>query len=235
MMILPEYLRRGFKYRHMDFEYTLWQMFYIIASPKKVYDRTRYHKQTKNQWARDDPAFVAVLIYCLIVSAIAYTLAFDQWNFIKIFKVVFWTVFIDFLLLGIIVATLGWWIGNKYFRHSDPGLHSVEQSVEWLYAFDIHCNSFFPLFILLYVVQYFLLPVLYSRTFFLSTLLSDLLYAIGFAYYYYITFLGYTALPFLHNTQTFLYPVGIFFILFVIGVLCGFNATVFVMNIYFLP
>ena len=29
----------------------------------------------------------------------------------------------------------------------------VEQRVEWQFAFDIHCNSFFIVFLLLYVVQ----------------------------------------------------------------------------------
>jgi hypothetical protein len=39
-------------------------------------------------------------------------------------------------------------IGNKYLLQSPP--HSVPQSIEWAYAFDIHCNSFFPLFLILY-------------------------------------------------------------------------------------
>ena len=80
-------------------------------------------------------------------------------------------------------------ISNKYLRvHS---LHSVEQNVEWLYSFDIHCNAFFPLFLILYVVQYFLLPVLLTDGF-LPLLLSNSLYAIAFCYYHYITFLGYS-------------------------------------------
>lgn len=29
----------------------------------------------------------------------------------------------------------------------------VEQRVEWQFAFDIHCNSFFILFLFLYVLQ----------------------------------------------------------------------------------
>ena len=30
---------------------------------------------------------------------------------------------------------------------------SVEREVEWLYAFDVHCNAYIPGFILLHVVQ----------------------------------------------------------------------------------
>ena len=29
----------------------------------------------------------------------------------------------------------------------------MEQEVEWLYAFDVHCNSFFLLFLVVYVLQ----------------------------------------------------------------------------------
>jgi hypothetical protein len=32
--------------------------------------------------------------------------------------------------------------------------------VEWLFAFEIQCNAFVPVFFLLYVVQFLLLPLL---------------------------------------------------------------------------
>jgi hypothetical protein len=85
--------------------------------------------------------------------------------------------------------------------------HSVEQEVEWLYAFDVHQNAFFCSFLLTYVVQYFLLPILLSRSV-LSCVLSNALYAVATIWYAYITHLGYRALPFLGNTQVFLwYPI----------------------------
>jgi hypothetical protein len=31
--------------------------------------------------------------------------------------------------------------------------HSVEQDVEWLYAFDVHANAFFCSFLVTYVLQ----------------------------------------------------------------------------------
>ena len=54
---------------------------------------------------------------------------------------------------------------------SSPGCSCSTSSffffqVEWMYAFDIHCNSFFPLFLLLYVLQFFLLPFLLNGPFF---------------------------------------------------------------------
>lgn len=36
-------------------------------------------------------------------------------------------------------------------KHYSP--HGVEQEVEWLYSFDVHCNSFFCSFLITYVLQ----------------------------------------------------------------------------------
>lgn len=47
----------------------------LCTSPKTVYRHTSYHKQTKNHWARDDPAFVVVCCALVAATAIAYCLA----------------------------------------------------------------------------------------------------------------------------------------------------------------
>ena len=70
-------------------------------------------------------------------------------------------------------------------------IHSIEQEVEWLYTFDIHCNGFFPLFIILYVAQYYLAPFIMGDDF-LSLFVANSLYAMAFAYYHYVSFLGYS-------------------------------------------
>jgi hypothetical protein len=79
-------------------------------------------------------------------------------------------------------------VANKHLR--SPRVLSPDQEVEWLYAFDIHCNGFFPLFVMLFVVQYMLSPILIG-TDFVATALANTLYAMAFSYYLYITFLGY--------------------------------------------
>lgn len=56
-----KYLRRLFHFRQMDFEFALWQMLYLFTSPQRVYRNFHYRKQTKDQWARDDPAFLVLL------------------------------------------------------------------------------------------------------------------------------------------------------------------------------
>eukprot|EP01119_Soliformovum_irregulare_P014242 TRINITY_DN3886_c0_g1_i1.p1 TRINITY_DN3886_c0_g1~~TRINITY_DN3886_c0_g1_i1.p1 ORF type:complete len:147 (-),score=18.38 TRINITY_DN3886_c0_g1_i1:137-577(-) len=144
----------------------------------------------------------------------------------------FWTVFIDFITVGCLIATIAWWLSNKYLRVQ--AIHSVEQSVEWLYAFDIHCNSFFPLFLVLYVLQFFLVPVLIGTLpAFISTLIANSFYLASFGYYCHITYLGYTALPFLQKTQCFLYPIGVFCLLYLVSLILNFNMSIFVMNSYF--
>ncbi|XP_020702171.1 protein unc-50 homolog [Dendrobium catenatum] len=121
---------------------------------------------------------------------------------------------------------------NAYLREESPNSHVVEQRVEWLYALDVHCNSFFPAFILLYVVHYFVSPLLVAHGFF-PVLLSNLLFMVAISYYNYLNFLGYDVLPFLDRTTFFLYPIGLVIILSPLLILTGFNPTRYLMSIYF--
>ena len=161
------------QWRQMDLEFTFWQMFYICIAPKTVYKQTTYRKQTKNQWARADPAFVVITATLVAVAATAYCMAFGP-GIASCALTILSAVFVDFVGLGMCVATLCWYgnqngckgsyvflcsansfncyryIANNYLRRDSGGhSHAVEQKVEWLYAFDVHCNSFFPLFIAL--------------------------------------------------------------------------------------
>lgn len=119
--------------------------------------------------------------------------------------------------------------------------------MEWRYAFDIHCNAFLPFFLLASVLHYFLLPFLLAPSL-PALIVSNALYALALALYFYITHLGYrgkrrpqvsplahppihptqphptpntTALPFLHKTEVFLYPSGLALVLFVLLLLVG--------------
>lgn len=178
-----------------------------------------------------DPAFVAIMVYFMAVSALGYAVAFHK-NFGGFFKGVLYAVVVDFGLVGVIAATLGWYLANQYLLIDNVGSHTTEQKVEWLYAFDVHCNSFFPFFIVLYVIQYFFI-LLFMREGFVSTLLANATYALAFSYYLYVTFLGYDVLPFLQHTTVFLYPIIGVAITFVLACLFRFNICRFVMSSYF--
>ena len=187
--------------------------------------------ETKNQWARDDPAFVVVTSLLLAVVALVYCLVFSH-GFKHALSVVVSAVIVDYLLIGVILATVFWFLSNRYLRTTSGHSHAVEQRVEWLYAFDVHCNSFFPLFVMLYVVQLVLSPILLADGF-LPRVLANLLYCVSLSYYHYCQFVGYNALPFLDHTELFLYPIAAICLLTPFTILFGFNPTKFVIRLYF--
>ncbi|RZC45143.1 hypothetical protein C5167_038088 [Papaver somniferum] len=227
--VFPQYLRRIVKWRQMDIEYTFWQMLNLCTSPKVVY--VSILLKTKNQWARDDPAFIVICSLLLIVATSAYCAAFSHSVGHAIYTVLSVLIF-HFLITGAILATCCWFLTNSYLREESPNSHVVEQRVEWLYAFDVHCNSFFPMFVLLHVIHYFLSPLLIAHGF-IPVLLSNLLFMVAVSYYHYLNFLGYDVLPFLERTTFFLYPIGIVIILSPLMILSGFNPTRYMMSMYF--
>ncbi|KAF6161997.1 hypothetical protein GIB67_021918 [Kingdonia uniflora] len=63
--------------------------------------------KTKNQWARDDPAFVVICSLLLIVATSAYCAAYDHSVAHTVFTVIS-VLFIHFLVTGVILATCCW-------------------------------------------------------------------------------------------------------------------------------
>jgi hypothetical protein len=225
--------------------------------------------ETKNQWARDDPAFVVMFLVFLVMSALAWGVAMHA-SVILVLRLLLWVGLVDFLLFGLVTATLGWFLSNKFLRLKPGGLPRTvpgpessnrairdpeegtidveephdstdssflmvsSQQVEWLYAFDIHLNSYFPVWVILYVLQFLILPlILRAEGSFLATLLANTMYLIAGIYYYYVTSLGYTARPFLQRTEIFLYPIGGLVILYTLSLILNVNMTLLVVNFYF--
>ncbi len=69
----------------------------------------------------------------------------------------------------------------------------------------------------------------------MSCLLANLLYAAALSYYHYMTFLGYSALPFLTNTELFLYPIGAIGVVLPFAIMFGFNPSRCVSSLTCLP
>mmetsp|Transcript_13194 Transcript_13194/g.21422 ORF Transcript_13194/g.21422 Transcript_13194/m.21422 type:complete len:276 (-) Transcript_13194:1233-2060(-) len=228
---LFKYLRRVVYYPQMDFQYTFSQMGYLLKSPSKVYKLTSWRNQTKNQWARDDPAFVVIVCLLILLVSVLYGIALGKASFPLLLGLVAINIGL-FLGCGVLLATFGWWVSNTYFRarHS----HSVEQEVEWLYAFDIHCNAYFPMFMLLYVLQFFMLPLLLSSSF-AASFVADTLYVIAFSYYHYVSFLGYMYLPFLNKERvtSMLYPIAVLVVTYALFVVLNINACRFTLSFFF--
>lgn len=233
----PDYVRRLFDLQQMDFEAAFDQLLTILSwEPQKIYTSFYYRKQTKNQWARDDPAFAVIQAFFVGISALSFAIAFRHPSFWGYLWTVVYSLVVDWLFVGMAIASTCCYFANKYMKHYTP--HGVEQEVEWLYAFDVHCNSFFCSFLITYVLQYFLLPLLIGRAI-ASCIISNTLYAVATILYAYMTHLGYRALPFLTNTQVFFwYPsvtVGLFWILSIVLTVIGLriNCTRIAMAFHF--
>lgn len=130
--------------------------------------------ETKSQFARDDPAFLVLLILCLfgkfprawkfIVSSSLLNLNCFDFSCFAVTSIGFtWTLnltfgqtlyciayilIVDFILAGIIVTTFTWLFAIRYLRQNPN-----EADVEWGYSFDVHMNAFFPPLVLLHFVQ----------------------------------------------------------------------------------
>mmetsp|Transcript_14007 Transcript_14007/g.20187 ORF Transcript_14007/g.20187 Transcript_14007/m.20187 type:complete len:271 (-) Transcript_14007:94-906(-) len=220
----------------MDVQSALDQMRSLISGrPHVVYKTAYYRKQTKNHWARDDPAFVYLQAAFLVFVSLAYSVAFRA-SLTDGIAFLFHSLVWNWLVAGAIVATIARELANRHLTTTQSNTH-VQQTVEWMYAFDIHCNSFFPCFCILYALQFFLLPIV-LRNSLLSLILSNLLYTIAFSWYWYITHLGYRSLPFLTNTEVFLFPVAAILLLFVLNLVgypfgLAWNASRLFAQIYF--
>eukprot|EP00123_Amoebidium_parasiticum_P009844 comp19744_c0_seq1/m.23561 comp19744_c0_seq1/g.23561 ORF comp19744_c0_seq1/g.23561 comp19744_c0_seq1/m.23561 type:complete len:248 (-) comp19744_c0_seq1:552-1295(-) len=216
-----KFFRRLLNFRQLDFEVALYQMRDLCIAPHKVYRNFQYHKQTKNQWARDDPAFLVLLAVSLCITSFAFSMYFwfPWWKFI-VFTL--YVIFVDCVGIGAVIATINWALANKYLRQSLP--HTVPENVEWAYAFDVHCNSFFPLLLILHGLQLILMPLITLDNM-VSVLVANTLYLLAVSYYIYITFLGFRELPFLGNTTVFLLPIGLVFVIYVISLILRWNIS----------
>jgi hypothetical protein len=86
-------------------------------------------------------------------------------------------------------------------------------------------------------VQFFLLPLVLGQTL-VALLVSNALYTAAFSWYWYITHLGYRSLPFLSNTEVFLFPIAAIVLVFVLNIIgypfgMGWNASRLLAQIYF--
>jgi len=205
------YLRRLFHFRQMDFDFAFWQIVYLISDPKRVYKDFAYRKQTKRQFARDDPAFLVLLSGFLVlstalVSVVIYT-SFSQYILLLLY-----VIMADVIGAGMLVATALWFITNKFMIK--PTLKGTED-VEWGFCFDVHLNAFFPVLFILHVI----LPGLFFLPGFLGTFVMNSLWLVALIYYIYISFLGYNSLGILKDTRLFFLPL-VPIVIFILTTIC---------------
>lgn len=199
--------------------------------------------ETKNTWHRPDPSFTYLLSFFLLLTALAWGLAYTH-SFGAILRLSLLFIFVHFIGSSLLISTIGYFVIGRLFgpngaaasltglrgsrarrRGAAQGLFvqpGEKDQLEFGYCFDVSNRAFFPLYLHLYVVQFLLLPLLTrSPSNFLATFLGNSLYLSAFIYYTYITFLGYNALPFLHNTELLLVPILIFAVLWFVSLIAG--------------
>lgn len=217
----------------MDLELAAWQLSYLCIAPRRVYRNVYYHKQTKNTWARDDPAILILIIGTMALASLLWNaLYLRSWSPISCLGLAARFILRDFFLSGILISTLLWAVSNHFFTHSSH-THATDQRVEWQYAFDIHTNSFFPFFLNLYVLQLILAPILLRHNW-VSLWIGNSLYLVAVTQYSYVTYLGYNSLPFLIKSEILLIPILVYTVLYFISLL-GFNLASHVLTYYFEP
>ncbi|KAL2816822.1 UNC-50 [Aspergillus cavernicola] len=232
---MPRFFKRMFKFPQMDFEMAIWEMTSLLIAPKK-------HPETKNTWHRPDPSFTYLLSFFLLLTALAWGLAYAP-SFGSILRLTLLFIFVHFISSSLLVSTIGYFVIGRLFgpngaaasitglrirgrrRGAAQGLFTQpgeKDQLEFGYCFDVSNRAFFPLYLHLYVVQFLLLPLLTrSPSNFLATFLGNTLYLSALTYYTYITFLGYNALPFLHNTELLLLPILVFAVLWLVSLIAG--------------
>jgi UNC-50 family len=122
--------------------------------------------ETKGHYRRDDPSFAVLLSLFLCIAALAWGLAYTR-GFLSILKLMMFMVGVDFALVGLVIATTAWVVARRFLRGRRTVGVSADviaglggEELEFGYCFDVHCNAFFPVFVLLYVVQYVVMPLL---------------------------------------------------------------------------
>ncbi|EPY50698.1 UNC-50 family protein [Schizosaccharomyces cryophilus OY26] len=225
---------RSFKLSQMDLERSLWDMVNLFRAPRRVYRSISLRKQTINQYGREDLSFIILFSGLIVFTSFCWAFFFE--NTLKGYiSLLCSMLFVDFLAVGFILSSIYYFVAKKFllkdiYRESVT-LGPFESQLEWKYCFDIHCNSFFPVFVLLYILQLILLPLI-SRSNFISLFLGNSLYLVALCYYTYLTFIGYQTLPFLKDTHTLLTPIPMFLIMWALSLL-GYNVPKHVVSVYF--
>ncbi|KAL9084174.1 MAG: hypothetical protein Q9159_005363 [Coniocarpon cinnabarinum] len=228
----PKILKRMFKFPQMDFEVAIWEMTHLMVAPRKVFRNLYYQRQTKSPNTPHDPALPYLTLLFQLLAGLAWSLAYSPSHTIAIlssFLLIQSTGYVlllstlSFYLIPKLFGPGGllrdWQLGSSgrtllgkrrrgLFRNMPVGEDGEGGGFGWGYAFDVSLRSYVPLLIYLSLLQFLLMPLISTPSghTYLSATLSNVIHGIAFTHALYVMFLGYSALPFLQNTQVLLVP-----------------------------
>ncbi|RMZ82182.1 hypothetical protein DV738_g1911, partial [Chaetothyriales sp. CBS 135597] len=232
----PRFLKRLLKFPQMDFEMAVWEMTQLLIAPKKVFKSIYYNKQTRKTWHRPDPSFTYLLSFFLLLTSFAWSLAYAR-SFSSVVKLALIFVFVHFLAGSLVVSAIGYFVVGRLLGpgvaglpgrrrqqglFGTPGGASGAETLEFGYCFDVSIRAFFPPYVLLYIVQYILMPAI-NHSNRVSIFFANLLYLAAGIYWSLIIFLGYNELHFLHHTQLLLVPIIAWFVIWLVCTIVGIN------------
>ncbi|KAF3479888.1 uncharacterized protein GIQ15_06864 [Arthroderma uncinatum] len=246
----PGYCRQNLKLIYLSLE-TFVPVPHVYCPPLFSIALTAHALETKNTWHRPDPSFGYLLSFFLFLTGLAWGFAYQSTftSIIGLsLSFIFFHFLGASLLVSTIMyfsvgrifgpngpaAAISEWRGTRSslgrMRRRGPaqglfGISGDKEHVEFGYCFDVANRAFFTLYLHLYVLQFILLPVLTrgsdTSPSFLATILGNTLYLSAFTYYTYISFLGYSNLPFLYHTELLLLPIVVMGILWFVSLILG--------------
>jgi len=227
---VPAIFQRIHKFNQMDFEMAAWQLTYLCIAPRRVYKNVYFHKQTKNTWARDDPAILVLISTAIIFVSILWSLVYSL-SPLSALQLSLLMILRDFFLSSVIVATILYLFSNTLLLAPPSHVSAENTRVEWGYAFDVAINSFFPCFLTLGVAQLLLVSII-TRDNWVCLWVGNTVYLAALGQYVYGTYLGMSSLPFLIRTELLLFPLLPLFCSYIVSLL-GFNVAKTFLNVYF--
>ena len=118
-------------------------------------------------------------------------------------------VLIDFVAVGVCISWVTKTFAEKLLLKQTK---NGECSVEPLYAWDIHCNSFFPVIVICYFTHAILLLVGLHSVFW-TCFLWNFSTAAALSWYHMNTFRGYAILPFIRKPEYFILPIPFYLLI----------------------
>jgi UNC-50 family len=212
---------------------------YIPLDGKRARERAGPNTlaETRNTWHRPDPSFTYLLSFFLLLTSFAWSLAYTP-AFSSVIKLALMFVFVHFLAGSLVVSGMAYLLVGRLLgpgiaglpgRRRQQGLFGPPgggtrgaEALEFGYCFDVSIRAFFPPYVLLYIIQYILMPAI-NHSNRVSAFFANLLYLAAGVYWSLIIFLGYNALHFLHHTQLLLSPMIAWVIIWLVCTIFGVN------------
>lgn len=182
-----EFTRRIFAPRLIDWDGALLQIHLALTRPHRLGQLAVHRLHTHGRLARDDPGVFILLCLFSAISGLAYGCAFVASHTavlrFPLLSTLFWGFLVyPFILLGLICLAMSTALFYSLRRFALVGRRSItmalskslapiappatmsavgnDKTVGWMYAFDLICNASIPGLLILFLGQYFFLPII---------------------------------------------------------------------------